>query len=67
MGGRSVLAELRADPVTASVPVVILSADATKGQRQGLLDSGADAYLTKPFDVDELLRLLDDTFGSPEP
>ena len=60
MGGEAVLQRLRDDPTTASIPVVIVSADATPGQVQRLLSAGAAAYLTKPIDVHELLRLLDD-------
>jgi signal transduction histidine kinase/CheY-like chemotaxis protein len=59
IGGDQVLQELRDDPTTASTPVVILSADATTGQVQRLLSAGACAYLTKPFNVRELLRILD--------
>ena len=59
MGGEDVLQRLRDDPVTASIPVAIISADATAGQVQRLLASGATAYLTKPIDVRELLTILD--------
>ena len=61
LGGDQVLQQLRDDPATTSIPVVILSADATPGQVQRLLSAGASAYLTKPFDVRELLRIVDDT------
>jgi PAS domain S-box-containing protein len=60
MGGEQVLQRLRDDAVTASIPVVIVSADATPGQVQRLLAAGATAYLTKPIDVRELLRILDE-------
>ena len=63
MGGEQVLQRLRDDPATASIPVVIVSADATPGHVQRLLGAGATAYLTKPVDVRELLRLLDDTLA----
>ena len=53
------LARLREAPETRSIPVVILSADATPGQTARLLASGAEAYLTKPVNVPELLALLD--------
>lgn len=36
-------------------PVLVLSARDTAGQRVAGLDAGADDYLTKPFDVEELL------------
>ncbi|MEX2658147.1 MAG: ATP-binding protein [Acidimicrobiales bacterium] len=60
IGGEEVLQRLRQDPATASTPVVIVSADATPGQVQRLLSAGAAGYLTKPLDVRDLLRALDD-------
>jgi len=60
MSGEQVLQRLRDDPATASIPVVIVSADATPGQTRRLLSAGAAAYLSKPIDVSELLRLLDE-------
>jgi PAS domain S-box-containing protein len=59
MRGDHVLARLRGDPVTASIPVVIITADATPGQMQRLLAAGAEAYLTKPLDVPHFLELVD--------
>jgi PAS domain S-box-containing protein len=59
MDGDQVLQRLRDDPRTASIPVVMVSADATPGQVQRLLAAGATAYLTKPIDVRDLLRILD--------
>ncbi len=60
MGGREVLDRLRLDPETAGIPVVIISADATPGQVKRLLAAGATDYLTKPLDVSQFLRVLDD-------
>jgi signal transduction histidine kinase/ActR/RegA family two-component response regulator len=60
MSGEQVLQRLRDDPATASIPVVIVSADATPGQVQRLLAVGAAGYLTKPIEVPELLRHVDD-------
>ncbi len=39
--------------------MVILSADATPGQVERLLAAGAEAYLTKPLDIRQLLALVD--------
>jgi signal transduction histidine kinase/CheY-like chemotaxis protein len=58
--GEEILHRLRVDPATASIPVVVISADATPGRVQRLLAGGAIDYLTKPFDVRRLLRLLND-------
>ena len=59
VSGEDVLRELKADPATAAIPVVILSAAATEGHRRRLLDGGALAYLTKPLNIAEFLALLD--------
>jgi PAS domain S-box-containing protein len=59
MPGEEVLRRLRAEPETAGVPVVILSADARPGLVTRLLEEGARAFLTKPLDVKELLAVLD--------
>jgi signal transduction histidine kinase/CheY-like chemotaxis protein len=59
LSGDDVLARLRADPATATIPVVVLSADATEGSVRRLLASGARAYLTKPLDLAQLTSLLD--------
>jgi CheY-like chemotaxis protein len=59
MHGSEVVAALLSDPITASVPIVVLSADTSAGGIRRLLDLGATAYLTKPIDMAELNRLLD--------
>ncbi len=58
--GAEVLAELKAEPTTSRIPVVVLSADAGPRARSRLLEAGAERYLTKPIDVDEVLALLDE-------
>ena len=52
---------LRQDQETRHIPVTIVSADATPGQISRLLAAGANDYLTKPLDVRNLLRLLEQT------
>jgi PAS domain S-box-containing protein len=59
MSGIDVLAQLRSRPATAAIPVVVLSADTTKGQRDRLEELRVDAILAKPLDVAELLTILD--------
>jgi PAS domain S-box-containing protein len=57
--GDEVLRLLRADPRTAEIPVVVLSADATPGQIRKLMAAGAVDYLTKPLEVRRFLETLD--------
>lgn len=68
ISGTEVLRQVREDPRTNEIPVVVISADATPGQIERLLTDGALAYLTKPLDVKKLLTLLDQTLpagGAP--
>jgi CheY-like chemotaxis protein len=59
IGGDEVLRQLRDDPETSHIPVVVVSADATAGQMRRLLAEGASAYLTKPLDIQALRDVLD--------
>lgn len=45
-------------PQLAGIPVIVLSAKADVGGKVRLLLSGADDYVTKPFDIDELLARI---------
>jgi CheY-like chemotaxis protein len=60
MHGSEVLRQLQGEPATANVPVVVLSADATPSQIERLLTAGARNYLTKPFDIDPFLAVVDE-------
>jgi len=51
MDGFALLAQLRADPATAALPVVVLSASAEPGDAQRARDAGALEYWTKPLDM----------------
>jgi signal transduction histidine kinase len=63
MPGEEVLRRIWSDPSTRKVPVAVLSADATSRSQRQLRASGAIAYLTKPFDIAEVLRLIDEVVG----
>ena len=56
--GYQVCRELKDDPRTNHIPVVLLTARADTGSRITGLHCGADAYLTKPFDKNELMACL---------
>ncbi|MDP2088215.1 MAG: PAS domain S-box protein [Flavobacteriaceae bacterium] len=58
--GSEVLKLLLKDTETKSIPVVILSADAMEKQIEKSLIMGAKLYLTKPLDVLELLKAIDE-------
>jgi CheY-like chemotaxis protein len=67
MHGSEVLRRLQSDPTTAQVPVVVLSADATPSQIERLLTAGARNYLTKPFDIDPFLAVVDEMVSEQTP
>jgi CheY-like chemotaxis protein/anti-sigma regulatory factor (Ser/Thr protein kinase) len=63
--GDDVLKKLQADPKTSEIPVVMISADATPGQVKRLLAAGVAAYVTKPLNVEKLLKVFDDYLVEP--
>jgi signal transduction histidine kinase len=59
MDGFGLLAELRKNSATRSVPVIMLSARAGEESRIEGMDAGADDYLTKPFTARELVARVE--------
>lgn len=67
MSGLEALHTLKANPDTSSIPVIAVSAAALPNDIEIGLKSGFLAYLTKPFDVPELIALIRKTFKNPSP
>lgn len=65
--GISVLHRLRADPATANVPVIMLTAKNTEFDRVQGLDAGADDYISKPFGMMELVARVRAVLRRTEP
>lgn len=63
MDGLQLCREIRADEVTNHIPMIVITAKVTDEDRVRGLEAGADAYLSKPFNSDELMvrigKLLD--------
>jgi CheY-like chemotaxis protein len=55
MNGLEVAAALKADPATAGIPLVLLSAKAQESDIRAGQSTGAEDYITKPFDPLDLL------------
>jgi signal transduction histidine kinase len=66
MTGEEVLRRIWSNPATRDIPVAVLSADVTSHSQRRLRASGAIAYLTKPFGVVEVLRLVDEVVGGTQ-
>lgn len=58
MDGLEVLQRLRANPTTHDIPIIMLTAKDEVQDKITGLRTGADDYLTKPFDFDELLERI---------
>lgn len=55
MDGYAVCREIRADPMLASLPVLFLTAKVKDEDKIAGFNAGADDYLSKPFNIDELI------------
>ena len=58
MDGITMCKKLRANPVTAAIPVLMLSGRSQVGAEEEGLAAGANAYMKKPMDHKEMLQLL---------
>jgi signal transduction histidine kinase/serine phosphatase RsbU (regulator of sigma subunit)/DNA-binding response OmpR family regulator len=63
LDGFELLRRLRHEPVTAALPIVVLTARAGQAQSAGLLDLGADDYIVKPFEAADLVARVRATVG----
>ncbi len=64
--GDELLQQLQTDESTRSIPVIMVTADATKGQARRLLNLGAQAYVTKPLDIAAFLHAIDQVLISKQ-
>ena len=63
MTGVEALGLLRRNERTARIPVLALTAQAMKGDRERFIEAGFDGYLSKPVDIDELLTTVEQHCG----
>lgn len=65
--GMDALLALKGDPATSEIPVVMLTALDGMPQITLATYNGADGYVTKPFEVDDLLSLVRRFIQAPAP
>lgn len=65
LNGYQVCERLRADPRTAHVPVIILTARSQRVDQQTALKAGADLYLSKPVTPDDLVGKVNELLSRP--
>ena len=58
MDGYEAIAKIRSIKKFAKLPVIAITAKAMQGDRQRVLDAGANDYIAKPVDVNKLLSLM---------
>ena len=58
LSGFDATRQLRAEPRTAHIPIVVITSFALAGDEQKARDAGATAYLAKPYSPRELLRII---------
>ena len=57
--------QLRKNPLTSAIKVVLITARAQEDDRSRGKEIGVDAYLTKPFDPAEMIRVVRELAGAP--
>jgi two-component system, cell cycle response regulator DivK len=67
MDGWTAARTLKADPATAKVPLIALTAHAMSGDRDKALEAGCDDYHPKPVDFSRLLSQIDAALASAGP
>jgi two-component system phosphate regulon response regulator PhoB len=67
MSGLDVLKALKANPATASIPVIMVTAKTTDEDVLHGYHEGADYYITKPFTADELAYGVNLVLGHQQP
>ena len=63
--GEEFLRQLSSDELLRSIPVIVISTDATQNRIQRLMALGARGYITKPFLPETLRAELERTLGAP--
>jgi CheY-like chemotaxis protein len=63
--GDEVVRKLRSQEVTAKLPAIIISAEDDATVVQEAMRAGANAYITKPFDISDLLGVVDELLADP--
>jgi two-component system cell cycle response regulator DivK len=64
MDGLTASGILKADPLTAGIPIIALTAFAMRGDEQKIRAAGCDGYITKPFHYPDFLARIEQVLGA---
>src|SRR5690349_6795825 len=59
MDGYTLTAKIRAMPGFERVPILALTANVMRGDKEKTLEAGCDGYIQKPLDIDQLTREIE--------
>lgn len=59
MDGYALTARIKSTPGFANVPIVAVTANVMRGDREKSLEAGCDGYIQKPIDIDTLSQQID--------
>jgi two-component system, cell cycle response regulator DivK len=62
MDGWDATKRIRKNPETAKIPIIALTVHTLPLEMKRALDAGVDAYLPKPYDAGQLIRVVESTF-----
>ncbi len=63
--GWKVLNTLKKDPETSGIPVIVLSVKSAPEDVARLMEMGADRYILKPFEAEDLVRAVEELTAAP--
>lgn len=65
MNGMEATRLIKANPASRHIPIVALTGYAMDGDEKRMREAGCDGYLSKPFKIKELLKMVDSFLGAP--
>ncbi|MFT3894786.1 MAG: response regulator [Anaerolineales bacterium] len=59
MDGYTLTSKIKSMPGFAKVPILALTANVMRGDREKTLEAGCDGYIQKPLDIDQLIKEIE--------
>ena len=59
MDGYALTSRIRTMPAHARIPIIAVTANVMRGDREKSLEAGCDGYIQKPIDIDALPKLIE--------